>query len=68
MNDKELSETEEACESAKGGASGEENVAKNRRKNADLPSTSSAQNRYATVLSKLLHPHPHCNSLMVTHK
>ena len=34
--DKELSETEEAWESAKGG---EKNVPKHRRKNADLPST-----------------------------
>ena len=45
MNDEELSEMEEALESAKGGAGGEENVAKNRRKNADLPSASSAHKR-----------------------
>ena len=37
MNEEELSETEEACGNAKGGAGGEENVAKNRGKNADLP-------------------------------
>ena len=43
MNGEELSESEEAWECAKGGAGGEENIAKNRRKNADLPSTSSAQ-------------------------
>ena len=36
----ELSKTEEAWESAKGG---EKNAPKNRRKNADLPSTPSAQ-------------------------
>ena len=45
--DEELSETEEAWESAKGG---EKNVPKNQRKNADLPSTSSAQKRYVTIL------------------
>ena len=38
--DKELSETEETWESAKGG---EKNVPKHRRKNVDLPSTPSAQ-------------------------
>ena len=66
--DEELSETEETWENAKGGATGEENIAKNRGKNADLPSTSSARNRYVTILSKLLYPHLHCNSLMLTHK
>ena len=54
--EEELSETEEAWESEKGGAGGDENAAKNRRKNTDLPSTSSAQKRYVTILSKLLYP------------
>ena len=58
MNDEELSEAEEAREIAKGGATGEENVAKNQIKNVDLPSASSAQNRYVTILSKLLYPCP----------
>ena len=66
--DEELSKTEEAWESAKGGAVGEENIAKNRGKNADLPSTSSARKRNVTILSKLLYPLPHCNSLMLIHK
>ena len=52
LNDEELSEI------AKGGATGEENVAKNQIKNVDLPSASSAQNRYVTILSKLLYPCP----------
>ena len=68
MNDEELSETEEAWESEKGGAGGEENAAKNQRKNTDLPSTSSAQKRYVTILSKLSYPCSHCNSLMLTHQ
>ena len=68
MNDEELSQTEEVWESAKGGAGGEENAAKNQRKNTDLLRTSSAQNRYVTILSKLLYPCPRCNSLMLTHK
>ena len=37
-------------------------VAKNQRKNADLPSTLSARNKYVTILYKLLDPHPRCNS------
>ena len=48
--DEELSETEEAWECAKGGTGREENILKNQRKNADLPSTSSAQKRYVTIL------------------
>ena len=68
VNDEELSESEEAWKSAKEGVGGEENVAKYRRKNADLPSASSPQNRCVTILSKLLYPHPRCNSLMLTHK
>ena len=68
VNDEELSETEEPWESTEGGAGTVEKVAKNQRKNSDLPSTSSAQNRYVTILSKLLYPHPRCNSLTLTHK
>ena len=65
--EEELSESEEDWESEKGGAGGEGNAAKN-GKNTNLPSTSSAQKRYVTILSKLLYPCPRCNSLMLTHK
>ena len=58
LNDEELGETEEAHEIAKGGGNGEENVATNQIKNIDLPSALSAQNRYVTILSKLLYPCP----------
>ena len=51
LNDEELSEAEEAREIAKGGGNGEENFARNQLKNVDLPSASSAQNRYVTILS-----------------
>ena len=48
MNEGEHSETEEDWESEKEGSGGKDNAANNQR---DLPSTSSAQKRYFTILS-----------------
>ena len=48
VNEGEHSETEEDWESEKEGGGGKDTGAKNQR---DLPSTSSAQKRYFTILS-----------------
>ena len=52
MNEGEHSETEEDWESEKEGGGGKDTAAKNQR---DLPSTSSAQKRYFTILSIPMH-------------
>ena len=48
MNEGEHSATEKDWESEKEGSGGKDNAANNQR---DLPSTSSAQKRYFTILS-----------------